>query len=484
MIHLIVRGKDLVQGIVSFARARYLQQHHSPRSVYREVHPSSISARSLRERGHRRLGTPGAKSLALPGDVADQPKERIAADEREFANSKAGRQRHTGASVAAPLGERCGRRAVLDERIHLRDALEMLPVAMLTVDQQNQIIFANKRAIDLFGYTGEELTGAWIEMLFPIRGWQDCGSIAEDRGIEHKIADKATTQVVVARRRDGESFHVETDITQYSAFDQNLQIIAITGRDACREVDRSRKEMAHLARVSSLGELASSLAHELNQPLTAILSNAQAAQKFIESEKVNLAELREALGDIILDNRRASEVIRKIRTMVRKGDLELQRVDVAEVVRDTALLVHSDAVARDVCTKFDITDNLATVFGDKVQLQQVLLNLLLNAFDAVKDCDPKERIVETTVREEVGGGVRITVKDRGHGLTVDRMSKIFRPFFTTKPQGLGLGLSISRTIVTAHGGRLWAENNEDKGASFQISLPQGADLQQGHARMS
>jgi two-component system sensor kinase FixL len=214
------------------------------------------------------------------------------------------------------------------------------------------------------------------------------------------------------------------------------------------------------------------------------LSNAQAAQKFIESEKVNLAELREALGDIILDNRRASEVIRKIRTMVRKGDLELQRVDVAEVVRDTALLVHSDAVARDVCTKFDITDNLATVFGDKVQLQQVLLNLLLNAFDAVKDCDPKERIVETTVREEVGGGVRITVKDRGHGLTVDRMSKIFRPFFTTKPQGLGLGLSISRTIVTAHGGRLWAENNEDKGASFQISLPQGADLRQGHARMS
>jgi two-component system sensor kinase FixL len=218
----------------------------------------------------------------------------------------------------------------------------------------------------------------------------------------------------------------------------------------------------------------------LNQPLTAILSNAQAAQKFMEAENANKAELHEALGDIILDSCRASEVIQKIRTMVRKGDMELRPVEVGSVVRDIALLVHSDAMAREVRTKFDISDHLPMVFGDKVQLQQVVLNLLLNAFDAVKECDPAERMIETTVREEVGGGVRITVKDRGQGLTVDKMSKIFRPFFTTKPQGLGLGLSISRTIVTAHGGQLWAENNEDKGASFHITLPPGADLQRHH----
>ncbi|MFM0150440.1 ATP-binding protein [Paraburkholderia sp. RL18-085-BIA-A] len=353
----------------------------------------------------------------------------------------------------------------------------MLPIAILTVDQQNQITFANAKAIELFGYSWEELIGASLEMLFPIHGLCGCHSASADRGVPSGISDVATTQMLVARRRDGEGFHVEADTTRYGAFDQALQIIAIAGRSACLEVDRNRNELAHLARVSSLGELVSSLAHELNQPLTAILSNAQAAQKFMGSENANQAELREALSDIILDNCRASEVIQKIRTMVRKGDMELRPVEVGGVVRDIALLVHSDAMAREVRTRFDIADHLPMVFGDKVQLQQVVLNLLLNAFDAVKECDPTERMIETTVREEVGGGVRITVKDRGHGLTVDKMDKIFRPFFTTKPRGLGLGLSISRTIVTAHGGQLWAENNEDKGASFHITLPPGADLQ-------
>ncbi|PRY08521.1 nitrogen regulation protein NR(II) [Paraburkholderia sp. BL25I1N1] len=475
MINLIVRGKDLVQGMVGIAMACcYMARLRPPRDVHRQSRASPISARSPRERAYWRLRTPGAKSLAFFGDVADQPEKWIAANERELANAKPGRHAHAGASAAGLQAERCGRRGILDERIHLRDALEMLPLAMLTLDRKNQIVFANARAIELFGYTSEELTGAPIEMLFPVHAWQGCDSMAEDRGTRHRSADRATTQVLVARRRDGEGFHVEADTSRYSASDQGLQIIAIAGLVACREVDQNRKEMAHLVRVSSLGELASSLAHELNQPLTAILSNAQAAQKLIESEKVNTAELRETLGDIILDNRRASEVIQKIRTMVRKGDLELQPVDIGDVVRDIALLVHSDAVAREVRTEFDIADNLQTLFGDRVQLQQVLLNLLLNAFDAVKDCDPAERVIETTVREGVGGGVRITVKDRGQGLTVDKMNKIFRPFFSTKPQGLGLGLSISRTIVTAHGGWLWAENNECKGASFHIMLPQKA----------
>jgi two-component system sensor kinase FixL len=356
----------------------------------------------------------------------------------------------------------------------------MLPVPILTVDPRNRITFANASTIELFGYTREQLIGASTEMLFPIRGLRDCQSTGADDDVANSTSHGKTTQMRFARRSDGEGFHVETNTTKYRAGNEQVQIIAISSRNACREVDRNRKELTHLARVASLGELASSLAHELNQPLTAILSNAQAAQKFIESDKANTADLREAVDDIVLDSCRASEVIKKIRTMVRKGDMELQPVDVGGVVSDIALLVHSDAMAREVSTTIDIAENLSMVFGDKVQLQQVVLNLLLNAFDAVKECDPAERIIETTVREEVGGGVRITVKDRGHGLTVDRMGKIFRPFFTTKPQGLGLGLSISRTIVTAHGGRLWAENNEDKGASFHITLPRAADLRREH----
>ena len=480
MINLIVRGRDLVHGVADFAVACYAQQHHSSRSSHRDAYAFPASPRSIRDRGYWRLRSSGSESPVLPGAAADMPKMRVTANEHELAGSKSTWRGYADACVAWLHGNGRGSRRMLDERIPVSGVLEMLPIPILTVDPQNQITFANAKAIDLFGYTREELIGASIEMLFPIHDSRDCRSLTEDRGVGNRIASEATTQLRVARRRDGEGFHVETDTTKYSASNQPLQIIAITGRSACREVDRNRDELIHLARVSALGELASSLAHELNQPLTAILSNAQAAQKFMESENTNMVELRETLDDIILDIRRASEVIQKIRTMVRKGDMELQPVDVGGVVQEIALLVHSDAMAREVSTSVDIADNLAMVFGDKVQLQQVVLNLLLNAFDAVKECDPKERAIETTVREEVGGGVRITVKDRGQGLTVDKMNKIFRPFFTTKPQGLGLGLSISRTIVTAHGGRIWAENNEGNGASFHITLPPGADIRRSH----
>jgi two-component system sensor kinase FixL len=483
MLNLFVHGKDLMQGVAEFAMACYVQQRPPFPGSRREAHASNSDTSSIRKRGNRRQETPEAESPAFPRDTADMSRIPIAADERELAGSKPGRRGYVGACVA--WLRRGGRvtHGTLDQRIPLRDALDMLPVSILTVDSQNQITFVNASTIELFGYAREQLIGASPEMLFPIRGLRDCHSAAGGDDAANRIGAD-TTQMRFARRSDGEGFHVETSTTKYSASNQVLQIIAVSSRNACREVDRNRKELTHLARVASLGELASSLAHELNQPLTAILSNAQAALKFIDSERANPAELREAVADIILDNRRASEVIQKIRTMVRKGDMELQPVDVGGVVRDIALLVHSDAMAREVRTRFDIADNLSMVFGDKVQLQQVVLNLLLNAFDAVKECDPKDRLIETTVREESGGGVRITVKDRGQGLTVDRMSKIFRPFFTTKPQGLGLGLSISRTIVTAHGGQLWAENNEDKGASFHIALPRGADLRQSRLRAS
>jgi two-component system sensor kinase FixL len=282
--------------------------------------------------------------------------------------------------------------------------------------------------------------------------------------------------VLVARRRDGVDFPVGVNTSNFGGTNQALQITAISDRSTCREVDRSHEE--HLARVASLGELAGSLAHELKQPLTAILFNAQAAQKFMESEVINAADLRDALEDIVTDNCRANELMQKIRTLVRKGDIEFRPLNVGDVVRDVAVLVHSDAMARGVRASFDIAENLTMVCGDRVQLQQVVLNVLVNAFDAVKERAPAERVVETTVREEPDGGVRITVKDCGAGLTVDTMQKIFKAFFTTKPQGLGLGLSISRSIITGHGGRLWAENNAGKGASFHIALPPGTALRQ------
>ncbi|WP_230412939.1 PAS domain-containing sensor histidine kinase [Paraburkholderia antibiotica] len=367
-------------------------------------------------------------------------------------------------------------RRLLNVRTPLRDALEMLPVPIVTVDQHDQIVFVNARAAQMFGYTKEELIGASTGMLFPIDGMNAGHAGPADLGVP---TAHATVQMLIARRRDGVGFPAEAETTRWRVLDQELQITAISDCSACGEVDRNPKELAHLARVSSMGELAGSLAHELKQPLTAILFNAQAARKFMDSKTANAAELREALEDIVTDNCRANDVLQKIRALVRKGDIELQLLDLGNVVRDIALLVHSDALTRGVRTSFDIADNLALICGDKVQIQQVILNLLLNAFDAVKDCAPADRVVETSVREESADVVRITVKDRGQGLAADSIEKIFRPFFTTKTQGLGLGLSISRTIVSAHRGRLWAENNEDKGASFHVTLPVAADIRQG-----
>jgi len=211
----------------------------------------------------------------------------------------------------------------------------------------------------------------------------------------------------------------------------------------------------------------------LNQPLTAILSNAQAAQRFLATEPVNLGEVREILHDLVDDTHRASEVIRKMRALVKKGDLEAAPLSVASVIRDVALLVHSDAIVRGIQMRVTVTPELPPVDGDKVQLQQVVLNLLLNAFDALESRPALDREVAIAVTLEGGDTIRVAVRDSGTGLAGNTFDKLFLPFFTSKRDGLGLGLSISRSIVEMHGGRIWAQNNEDHGATFYFTLPTG-----------
>ncbi len=233
-----------------------------------------------------------------------------------------------------------------------------------------------------------------------------------------------------------------------------------------------RHELAHASRVSAMGELAGSLAHELNQPLTAILSNVQAAQRFMASgSPESMAEVRDILADVVEETDRASEVIRRMRALVRKGELEVAPTGIEHLVRDVAILVHSDAIVRGVRLTMEVEPELPPVVGDRVQLQQVALNLLLNAFDAVRDLPPRERLVTVQVGRDGAACVRVSVRDNGAGLTGEKLERIFKPFFTTKREGLGLGLSISRSIVEAHGGRLWAERNRGQGATFHFTLP-------------
>lgn len=239
---------------------------------------------------------------------------------------------------------------------------------------------------------------------------------------------------------------------------------------AYAEIQQRRDQVSHLARVAILGQLAGALAHELNQPLTAILSNAQAGARLLEHEPVDLAEVRELLDDIASDDVRAGEVIARLRSLLRGGTLDLVPVDVNEVVREVLLLAQSHLLEHRVTVSTRLAAELPEASGDRVQLQQVLLNLLLNACEAMVTNESHDR----TIRVSTSCDARylfVSVEDNGVGMTPDTASRVFESFFTTKRDGLGLGLSICRSIIAAHGGSLSARNNPDRGATFTLKLP-------------
>jgi two-component system, LuxR family, sensor kinase FixL len=237
------------------------------------------------------------------------------------------------------------------------------------------------------------------------------------------------------------------------------------------EAQSHRNEVAHLLRAASLGELSSALAHELNQPLAAIMSNAQAALLFLAREKFNLDEIREILRDIVSDDKRAGEVIKRLRALLMKGEFKPQTLQANELIQEVLKLMHYDLTARAMQVATEFSPGLPTIRGDRVQLQQVLINLILNAGDAMSQPHNARRL--TLRSNRVGGNVvQISVADTGSGIAPGDEERIFEPYHTTKAQGLGLGLSLSRTIVMAHGGRLWAENQATGGAAFHCTIPE------------
>ena len=248
-------------------------------------------------------------------------------------------------------------------------------------------------------------------------------------------------------------------------------LIDVTERRSAEGLaEEQRRELSHLGRVAVLGELSSALAHEINQPLAAILANARAAQLMLDHDGMETAELRAILDDIEADDRRAGAVIRRVRGLVKKDQNELQLLSASEVVGEALELAHSDLIHRgvSVTTRFSTSEPVVKV--DRVQLQQVLLNLIMNACDAMTQTPAAERGIVISTDGDADG-VRIAVSDRGSGIAPDSLQSVFEPFVTTKRNGLGLGLAICRSIVSAHGGEMSASNNPDRGATFVVSLP-------------
>jgi signal transduction histidine kinase len=249
----------------------------------------------------------------------------------------------------------------------------------------------------------------------------------------------------------------------------------LVNRGALQELEELRGELARAGRVSTLGQLASALAHELSQPLGAILRNAEAAELLLRKATPDLEELRAIVADIRKDDSRAGEVIDRMRALIKRGSVDLKPLALAELVQDVFLLVHSDARARHVVLDSAVAPELPLVAGDRVHLSQVLLNLIINGMDAMEACQASARHLVIAARSAAPRTVEVAVTDSGRGIPAEMVDKVFEPFFTTKAGGMGMGLPVSRTIIEAHGGRLWAEQNADRrGLTFRFTLQQAA----------
>jgi len=244
----------------------------------------------------------------------------------------------------------------------------------------------------------------------------------------------------------------------------------ITARKRTEEsLQRAQADLAHIARIATMGEMASTIAHELNQPLAAVVANASACARWLATQPPNLAEANEAVSRIVRDGRRASEVIARIRAFVRRRESQKSRLSLDEVTREALGMMAAILRGHGVLLSIVPAEQLPAAMADRVQVQQVILNLVMNAVEAMERSTDRTLIVGVDAYGT--GTLRVWVRDSGAGLDAEQRARIFHAFYTTKPNGMGMGLAISRSIVEAHGGRLWATPNEGRGETFQFTLP-------------
>jgi two-component system sensor kinase FixL len=327
----------------------------------------------------------------------------------------------------------------------------------------------------LFGYGREELVGQSIELLVPER------FRSEDP--VHRpcfLAAPATLAMgaegeLFARRKDGIEFPIEFELSHIQSQEGVLVLTVIVDISARKKAEAEarqyREELTRLGRVQILGEMAASLAHELNQPLTGIMNNASAGRRFIAKGRASTQKIDGLLESVVADARRAGEIIRSIRGMVRKGHEVRSSVNLNRLIGEVVRFVHSDALERHCTVVTDLDPKLPMVKANPVLLQQVLLNIIINAFDAMRETPVPERRVIIRSECESGGSVRVSVRDFGTGLPPKRPERIFEHFFSTKHDGLGLGLAIVRSIITTHCGEVAAVNAKDGGACVYFLLP-------------
>ncbi len=371
------------------------------------------------------------------------------------------------------LARKLADQALRESELRLSVAADSAEAGLWVLDFRTRRFWTTERARAIFGYSRDEV----ISMeRFRASVHPDDRDLVEgciDRAVREGDAVNVEYRIVLPDGR--ERWIISRGRPQARANGAPDRLVGlsmdITDRKRMEgEVARQQEELAHVTRVTTMGQLTSALAHELNQPLGAILRNAEAAELFLQEECPQLDEVKAILGDIRRDDQRAGEVIDRVRALVKRRDVEQAPVALDRLAEDVFALLRSDAERRRVRMTTEVGSVLPVVLGDGVQLQQVLLNLLLNAMDAVGENPPADRLVALRIRR-AGASVELTVRDNGPGIPAEKLSRLFEPFFSSKPNGLGMGLAISRGIVEAHRGRLWASNAPGGGAEFTVALP-------------
>jgi two-component system sensor kinase FixL len=367
--------------------------------------------------------------------------------------------------------------ALAEREAHLKSILDTVPDAMVVIDAAGAIESFSHAAEGLFGYSAAEVKGCNVSMLMPSPYREQHDSYLARYLATREKRIIGSSRVVIGLRRDGSTFpmelHIgETDIPGRRSFTGFVRDLSEKQETQAR-LHELQMELAHMSRFTAMGEMASTLAHELNQPLTAVATYLNGCRRLLDrgslgEKQTDMAMLRDGMERAVEQALRAGQIIRRLREFVSRGETERRVENLPKLVEEASALALIGARESGVRVAFAFDPECPVVIADKVQVQQVLLNLIRNAMEAMAETTRRDMLIATAPAPE--GLVRVSVTDTGSGIAPDILAQLFRPFVTSKAQGMGVGLSVSRTIIEAHGGRLWAEPNPAGGTIFAFTL--------------